>query len=159
MCRNWFRAPLIVLALGAPEIALAQFSSPPPAYPQGKEEAAEPSAASSGKFIMIPGLVPLSMEGVRREIGLTPEQQQQLKAVSDGYVASIQRLGKTFRSFSPEEQQSRGKELGDQATQLARNAQRKAEAVLTRKQLQTIERVAFQLTAAGCFQTPACKRN
>ena len=46
--------------------------------------AAESAAATSGKFLTIPGLAPLSMEGVQRDIGLTPEQKQQLKTVSDG---------------------------------------------------------------------------
>jgi hypothetical protein len=94
------------------------------------------------------------MEGVQREIGLTPGQRQQLKAVSDGYVASMQRLGKSFSEFSPEEQQKRAKDINDQVAQLARNAQRKAEAILAPQQLHIVERIAFQLSAAGALSDP-----
>ena len=102
--------------------------------------------------------MPLSMEGVQREIGLTPEQKQQLKAVSDGYVASMQQLGKSFRELSPEEQQKRAKDISDQAAQFARNAQRKAEAILTPQQLQVVEKIAFQLSAAGALSDPGLAR-
>ena len=120
----------------------------------GARQGAGDAAVSASKFLTIPGLVPLSMEGVQRDIGLTPEQKQQLKAVSDGYVASMQQLDKSFSEFSPEEQQNRAKDINDQVAQLARNAQRKAEAILTPQQLQAVERIAFQLSAAGALSDP-----
>jgi hypothetical protein len=104
---------------------------------------------------MIPGLTPLSMEGVQHDIGLAPEQKQQLKAVSDGFATSLQKLDKSYAELSAEEQQSRGKSFSDQASQLAHNARRKAEAILTPRQLQTIEKIAFQLSAAGALSDPA----
>ena len=48
----------------------------------------------------------------------------------------MQQLDKSFRELSPEEQQTRAKDFSDQVAQLARNAQRKAEAILTPQQLQ-----------------------
>jgi hypothetical protein len=94
------------------------------------------------------------MESVQREVGLTPEQRQQLKAVSDGLATSMQQLNKSFSAFSPEEQQTRSKDINEQASQLVRGAQRKAEAILTPQQLQAIQKIAFQLSAAGALSNP-----
>jgi Spy/CpxP family protein refolding chaperone len=94
------------------------------------------------------------METVQREIGLTPEQKQHLKAVSDTYGSSMAQLGKSFRELSPEEQQRQGKDIGEQAAQLARNAQRKTEAILTPQQLQAVEKIGFQLSAAAALADP-----
>jgi hypothetical protein len=146
---------VFTIVFGTIGSALAQVPrNPPPSRPGPAGSTAEPSAASTGKFIRIPGLTPLSMEGVQREIGVTPEQKQQLKAVSDGFAASFQRLDKSFREFSPEEQKTRAKEFSDQVGQFARNARRKAEAILTPRQLQAVEKIAFQLSAAGALSDP-----
>ena len=147
MSRYWLRALVVTFVLGTLESALAQVPRNPPPSRQG-------GASSSSKFLTIPGHVPLSMEGVRRDIGLTPEQNQQLKAVSETYVASMQQLGKSFQELSPEEQQKQLKDTKDQVAQLARNAQRKAEAILTPQQLKAVEKIAFQLSAAGALSDP-----
>jgi len=132
MSRNSLRAMVVTFVLGTIGSALAQVPrNPPPYQPRPKPETAGntagPSAAPSSRFLAIPGLAPLSMEGVQRDIALTPEQKRQLKAISDGLAASFQQ----FRELSPEEQQSRGKDISDQF----RNAQRKAKAILTPRQL------------------------
>jgi len=159
MSQFWLRALVVTFVLGTIDTALAQVPrNPPPNRPGSKQGAAGnsagPSAASSSKFLTIPGLIPLSMEGVQRDIGLKPEQKLQLKAVSDGYVSSMQQLGKSFRELSPEEQQKQTKDFSDQASQLARNARRKAEAILTPQQLHTVEKIVFQLSAAGALSDP-----
>ena len=152
MSRYWLRALVVAFVLGTIASALAQAPRNPP---PNRTEPGPAKIASSSKFLAIPGLAPLSMEGVRREIGLTPEQKQQLMAVSAGYMASVQQLAKSFHEFSREEQQTRAKDVNDQVAQLARSAQRKAEAILTPQQLQTVEKVAFQLSAAGALSDPA----
>ncbi len=149
MSRYWLCGLVVTIFLGTVASALAQAPRNP-----NRPGSGEPSPAPASKFLSIPGLVPLSMEGVQRDIGLTPEQRQQLKAVSAGYAASMQRLGKSFNEFSPEEQQKRAKDINDQVAQLARNAQRKAEAILTPQQLRVVERIAFQLSAAGALSDP-----
>ena len=143
MSRFWFKSLLFVGVLGAGMSALAQAPRNP-----------APTAAASSKFLMVPGLFPLSMQGVQREIGLSSVQRQQLKAVSANYVAARQRLDKSFREFSPEDQQSRAKEFSEQAAQIAHSAQHKAEAVLSPRQLQAVKRIAFQLSAAGALTNP-----
>jgi len=156
MFRSWLRALVVALVVGTAGRALAQVPrNPPPNRPGSAGSAAEPSAASSSKFLAIPGLMPLSMETVQREIGLTPEQKRQLKTVSEGLAASIKQLGKSFNEFSAEEQKTRAKDINDQVAQLARNAQRKAEAILTLQQLRAVEKVAFQLSASGALANPA----
>ncbi len=155
MSRFWLRAWIITFVLGTLGSALAQVPQNRPGPKQGSAgNSTGPSAASSNKFLTIPGLMPLSMEGVQRDIGLKPEQKQQLKAVSDGYVSSMQQLGKSFRELSPEEQQKQTKDFSEQATQLARNARRKAEAILTPQQLQVVEKIIFQLSAAAAMSDP-----
>jgi len=154
MSRLCFRALVVTFVLGMAGSASAQVPrNPPPNRPGPKQGSA--GNAPAGKFLTIPGLMPLSMEGVQREIGLTPEQKQQLKAVSDGYVASMQQLGKSFRELSPEEQQKKGKETSDQVARFSRSAQRKAEAILAPQQLQVVEKIAFQLSAAAALPDPA----
>jgi Spy/CpxP family protein refolding chaperone len=156
MFDRWRLALAVGLVFGAAGSAVAQVSRNSPPNPPGPAgNAAEPAAASSGKFLAIPGFAPLSMEAVQREIGLTFEQKRQLKTVSDGLAASIQRLRKSFNEFSAEERQARAKDLNDQVAQLARNAQRKAEAILTPQQLRVVEKIAFQLSAAAALANPA----
>ena len=149
MSLYWLRTLVVTCVLGTLGSALAQGPRNPPYRPGSGQ-----SAASSSKFLAIPGLAPLSMEAVQRDIGLTPEQKQHLRAVSDGYVGSVRQLGKSFSELSLEEQQKQAKDTQDQAAQLARNAQRKAEAILTPQQLRTVERIAFQLSAAGALSDP-----
>jgi hypothetical protein len=149
-------ALVVLFVFGTIGSALAQVPrNPPPNRPGPAGNSAEPSSPSSSKFIRIPGLAPLSMEGVQRDIGLTPEQKQQLKTVSDGLAASMQRLGKTFSEFSAEDQQKRGQDIRDQVAQFAANARRKAETILTPRQLQAVEKIAFQLSATGALADPA----
>ncbi len=148
MSRHWLPTLVVTIVLGALGSALAQAPrNPPPSRPGA-------SAPPSSKFLAIPGLAPLGMEGVQREIGLTAEQKQQLTAISDGLAASIKQLSKTFGEFSPQEQQKRAKDLNDQIAQFSRNARRKAEAVLTPRQLQAVEKIAFQLSAAAALTDP-----
>jgi hypothetical protein len=127
--------------------------NPPPGRPVagGAVATLQPGA---GKYLAIPGLFPLSMTGVQREIGLTPDQRQQLKAVSDGYMATVQRLGKTFEQLDPSEKPKQGRDFADQAAQAAQSAQRKAEAILNPQQLQTVKRIAFELSATGVLADP-----
>lgn len=156
MSRSWLRTMIVIVVLAACVSTQAQVPrNPPPNRPErSAENAAEPSPASASKFLTIPGLMPLSMVGVQREIGLSSEQKQQLQAVSSGYVAAMQQLEKSYRGFSPEEQQNRAKDINEQVAQIAGNARHKAEAILSPKQLQTVEKIAFQLSAAGALADP-----
>jgi Spy/CpxP family protein refolding chaperone len=155
MSRYWFRALIVTFVLGTAGYSLAQVPrNPPPNRSEAGQAAGESPVAASGKFLSIPGLMPLSMESVQREIGLSAEQRQQLKAVSNGYMSSMQQLTKAFQELSPEEQQKQGKVFSSQASQGARNAQRRAETVLTPQQLQMIEKIAFQLSAVGALSDP-----
>jgi hypothetical protein len=146
----------VMAVLGTMGIALAQVPrNPPPNRPAPESTGSAPTAAvASSKFLAIPGLAPLGMETVQREIGVAPDQKRQLKAISDGLAASFQRMNSSFRGMSQEEQQNRSKEYSDQASQLARNAQQKAEAILTPAQLQAVKKIAFQLSAAGALSDP-----
>jgi hypothetical protein len=95
------------------------------------------------------------MEGVQREILLTPEQKQKLKAVADGYATQVQQLDKWIRGFSPEEQKLRAKDFAEEVAVFAHNAQHKAELILTPRQLQIVEKIAFQLSAGAALTDPA----
>jgi len=152
MSRYRLRGLVVVVLLGASGSALAQVPrNPPPNRPAPSGGGSAPSS----KFLSIPGLAPLSMEAVQREIGLRPDQKQQLKAISDGLAAAFQKLDKSFQALSPEEQHNPPKSFSDQAGQLTRNARRRAEAILTPQQLQAVEKIAFQLAAAGALSDPA----
>jgi hypothetical protein len=151
MPRDPLRVLVVTLVLHTTGSVFAQVPrNPPPNQPRPKAEtagqSAGPSAATSGRFLEIPGLAPLRMESVNREIGLTPEQKRKLKAISDGLAASFQQ----FRELPQEEQQAREKNLSGQF----RDAQRRAKAILTPRQLQAVEKIAFQLSAAGALTDP-----
>ena len=55
------------------------------------------------------------MAGVQREIGLSGDQKQQLKAISDRYAASLQQLGEAFERLDADEKQKQGKDFNEQA--------------------------------------------
>lgn len=67
----------------------------------------------------------------------------------------MRQFGKSFQDLSPEEQQTQGKDISDQAAQVARSTQRKAAAILTPSQLQVVEKIAFQLSAAAVLSQPS----
>lgn len=159
MLHNLYLTVLVTTAMLLSGVAAAQPPrNPPPSRPPAGGPAAtdkgflstgRPSMSGPAKYVAIPGLFPLSMSGVQREIALTPDQRQQLKAVSDGYMATVQRLGKTFDQLDPAEKPKQGKGFADQAAQAAQAAQRKAEAILNPEQLQTVKKIAFELSATG----------
>ena len=60
----------------------------------------------------------------------------------------------TFERLDPEEKQKQGKDFNEQAAAAARNAQRKAEAVLTSEQLQAVKKIAFGLSATLALADP-----
>ncbi len=110
----WVMAAIVGLgiALGIAVIAPAQ----PPINPPSVEPAANSAAPpGGGKFLAIPGLFSLSMSGVQREIGLTGDQKQQLKVISDSYAAAARRLGATLERLAPDEKQKQGKDFNEQA--------------------------------------------
>ena len=144
----WTLAVLAVLVSG--HAVLAQQPRNPLSAPRGASTA--PPAA--GKFLAIPGLFPLSMAGVQREIGLSGDQRQQLKAISDRYAASLQQLGAAFERLDADEKQKQGKDFNEQAAAAARIARRKAEAVLTPQQVQAVKKIAFDLSATLALADP-----
>ena len=107
------------------------------------------------KYLMIPGLMPLSMEGVQQEIGLSGEQKQQLKAISNGYQMAVQKAVAPLREMSEEEQKKAAVEVREQVGQMARSTQRKAEAVLSPQQLHAVQTIAFKLSAGQALTNPA----
>ncbi len=156
------RLYLTVFATAAMLVSGVAVAQPPRNPPPGRPPAGSNVVASqpgAGKYLAIPGLFPLSMSGVQREIGLTPDQRQQLKAVSDGYMATTQRLGKTFDQLDPAEKPKQGKGFADQAAQAAQAAQRKAEAILNPQQLQTVKKIAFELSATGALADPNLQKS
>ncbi len=169
MLHNLYLTVLVTTAMLLSGVAAAQPPrNPPPSRPPAGGPAAtdkgflstgRPSMSGPAKYVAIPGLFPLSMSGVQREIALTPDQRQQLKAVSDGYMATVQRLGKTFDQLDPAEKPKQGKGFADQAAQAAQAAQRKAEAILNPEQLQTVKKIAFELSATGALADPNMQKS
>jgi hypothetical protein len=155
MFRKLYCAMAVIIIFTSTGLATAQPPrNPPPSRPgiaAGTQGTATPA---SSKFLAIPGLLPLGMASVQREIALTPEQRQQLKAVSDGYAATVQQLGKTFDQLDTGDKQKQGAQFSDRAAQAARNAQRGAESILSPQQLQTVKRIALELSATGALADP-----
>jgi hypothetical protein len=154
MIRRLSTTMVVVSALGIAGSAWAQPPRNPPPGRPAAQPAGGPSSAAASKFLTIPGLFPLSLTGVQREIALTAGQKQQLKAVSDGYLAAMQQLGGNFDRLEPEEKQKQGKDFNTQAAQTARDAQRKAETILSPLQLQAVQKIAFELSATRSLADP-----
>jgi hypothetical protein len=152
---------VVTLALGIAGSALGQPPrNPPPVRPSagGPAGASTAPPPGAGKYLVIPGLFPLSMTGVQREIGLTPDQKQQLKALSDRYMMTVQQLGKTFESLEDQEKQRQGKDFSDRASQAARDAEKKAATILTPQQIQAVKKIAFELSATGMLADPNAQK-
>jgi hypothetical protein len=136
--------------------------NPPPARPSvaaGGGAASAAPQAGTGKYLMIPGMMALSNMTVQREIGITPDQFQKLKAVSDGFAAASQRLGKAFEQLEPDEKQKQGKSFGDQEAQAAQASQKKAEAILSPQQLQALKKISFDLAATRALVDPNLQKS
>lgn len=128
-----------------------------PASAAARPPAGGKSTMPPSKYWMVPGLAPLSMESVQREIGLSAEQKQQLKALSDGYQAAVQKAVAPLRELPPEEQQKQSVELREQIGQMARGTQRKGEAILTPQQLRTIQTISFEMAVGQMLANPAAQ--
>ena len=129
--------------------------NPPPVRPGDRQAVRLRRSPAAGKFLDIPGLFPLSMTNVQREIGLTPDQKQQLKAVSDRFMAPrCSNLAGHSRGSTRKKSRSRARILADRAAQAAQAAQKKAETILTPQQLQAVKKIAFELSATGSLADP-----
>jgi hypothetical protein len=164
MFRSLLSIVTVCLALGIAGSTVAQPPrNPPPNRPPqgvgrpslGETGGSGPAMKSSSKFLAIPGLYPLSMSSVQRDIGLNAAQKQQLKAVSDGYMASVQQLSTSFNQLGADEKKQQAADFNARAAQAARSAQQKAEAILSPQQVQTVQAIAFQLTAANALANPS----
>jgi hypothetical protein len=159
MLRTVYLAISVTTAMFVSGVAMGQPPrNPPPGRPVTGSTVATPQPGAA-KYLAIPGLFPLSMSAAQREIGLTPDQRQQLKAVSDSYMATVQRLGKAFDELDPADKPKQGKAFAEQAAQAAQAAQRKAEAILNPQQLQSVKKIAFELSAAGALADPNMQKS
>ena len=159
MLRKLYLTVSVAFAMLLSGVATAQPPrNPPPGRPPTGTFVASPQPGA-GKYLAIPGLFPLSMSGVQREIGMTPDQRQQLKAVSDSYMAVVQQLGKMFDQLDAAEKPKQGKAFADKSAQAAQAAQRKAETILNPQQLQTVKKIAFELSATGALADPNMQKS
>ncbi len=62
----------------------------PPSEPQQAEPASPTAGLPADKYLLIPGYWALNMDSVQKELRLTAEQRQQLKAISAKYQAAVE---------------------------------------------------------------------
>jgi len=112
------------------------------------------------KYLFVPGLEPLALDSVQQEIQLTADQKQQLKQVSDAFQiemqdrqANMQNEMRALRDMPEAEQDKRAaaleQRMNQQMGQSAQGTRRKAEAILSQKQLAKMHEIAFRLFVAG----------
>ena len=134
-----------------------------PSAPPAKSADGAPAGKTSpkgwgGNYLIVPGHWSLGMANIQKEVGLTDEQKQNLKGVSDKYQAAqttIQQNAAQLRELPREEQQKRAAELNEQAQALDRAARRKVETVLTPQQIETLKKIDFQLQVPAILTNPS----
>jgi hypothetical protein len=147
-CVSRFVASLAAMAaLVVGTASWAQFAQPGQPGPRPKS----PARPGAGNYLAVPGYWVLGMEGVQTEIGLTDQQKQRLKAISDQYQAAMRKNWEGLQGLSQEEQQ---KKMEGQARLQVQAARKQVEAALTPEQLKTVQKMMFQLQAAGMLATP-----
>ena len=150
----------MLVAVGFSAAGLAQETR---TLPLAKPSA--PAAAPANtKYLVIPGLYSLNLEGIRKEIGITEDQKAKLKDISDAYQANVQRFQADMRQnmaelqgLGPDEQKKRIGELRQQATHLGQAARKKADTVLTPEQAKALDKIAFRLWVAGALANPSAQ--
>ncbi len=95
--------------------------------------------------LSVPGFWALSLPPVQKEVWLTEEQQQQLRAISAKYQAKVQAAMEGLQRLPPEEQKRRLDALRGQARKDMEAVRKQVADVLTPQQLESYEKIAFRL--------------
>jgi Spy/CpxP family protein refolding chaperone len=133
---------------------------PPPAKSAAKAaagKAGEPAAPAD--YLLVPGFWSLGLKGVQKEIALTAEQKTKLKEISDGYRAFLRQHLGPIQSLPPQEQQKKLAEVREEAGQVIQATRKKAAAVLTQRQAETVRKIDLELRAAGYLGDPSLQEH
>ena len=125
----------------------AQVPKAPPAPTAEEEERPQ---------LSVPGFWALSLPPVQKEVWLTEEQQQQLRAISAKYQAKAQAAMEALQRLPPEEQKRRLDALRGQARKDVEAVRKQVADVLTPQQLASYEKIAFRLRVPTALEDPAC---
>lgn len=100
----------------------------------------------------------LQMENVQKELGLTPEQKENLKDLAKKTVEAMKaepRFDWTkFRDMTPEERQKAQKEAADRYAKRAKECRKQVEQILTPKQVEQLKDMEFRQRAASLLYMP-----
>jgi Spy/CpxP family protein refolding chaperone len=92
------------------------------------------------------------MPPVQKEVWLTEDQRQQLRAISARFQAKARAATEGLQRLSPEEQQRRLPALQQQARKDLEGVRKEVANVLTSQQLQSYEKIAFRLRVPAALE-------
>lgn len=110
----------------------------------------------------VPGYAALASASVQEELGLSEEQKQKLREISEAYRKEVQegwrREWEKIRHLSPAEQQKHWAEQRETLARLGKErvaaVRKKVEAVLTPQQLYQLQEINFRNQAAVMLNNP-----
>ncbi len=96
----------------------------------------------------------LGLAAVRKTLGLSPDQEKQLKEIASNSQIEMEKLSRKLRNLAPEEQQRKMNEYQLESAKLAKEIRQKIEALLTPEQLAALKDNQFRSQAFGWLIIP-----
>jgi hypothetical protein len=133
----------------APRAPKAPPASQSPAGPRGSAiQQAEPA------FPSVPSYYLLGMEQIQQELKLDQKQKDQIEQLSQNYTQQSQQELQALRETAPEERQQKLVEAQRRAAQRVETLRQKLEGVLTEKQLDELNQIAFRMAVPTALNNP-----
>jgi hypothetical protein len=133
----------------APRAPKAPPASQSPAGPRGSAiQQAEPA------FPNVPSYYLLGMEQIQQELKLDQKQKDQIEQLSQNYTQQSQQELQALRETAPEERQQKLGEAQRRAAQRVETLRQKLEGVLTEKQLDELNQIAFRMAVPTALNNP-----
>jgi hypothetical protein len=133
----------------------------------GPSASAQPKESITGRgrlyvyrseYIPLPTYSALSDTKIRKQIGLSAEQEKKLREISDAFVAENQKSSDRLIKMKPAEQKAKQAELQKEWEQLRMNCRKQIEEVLTAQQLDDCKKLVFPQMAYGMLFDPQVRK-
>ncbi len=151
MCRLF---PLGVPALVAMVVLLLGTLSEGRPSEEGKQVAQPAARRSEASYLSLPGFWELRTEGVQKELELTDQQKDKLRAIGQEYYEQTRRDWTGFRGMSAGERKKKYAEIRQKNVERMKEIRKQVEKVLSPGQLERLKQINLRTRGAAALANP-----
>jgi hypothetical protein len=102
-----------------------------------------------------PGFWSLRIPGVRKEIGLSDEQDKKIQAIAEKHTTEVRKLWADLKDLKPEERQEKYREIREKTQKLTEQARAKTEEILSAEQQDKLLLIQARRRGPWMLNSPA----